>query len=221
MTAINEQKLPRFINVDVMGDIFKVPMCCIKRIPLLKAIAEEHPDQTIEIDEVSPDFFRFLTEYLKYGNEISFIENVKVFKTDLVDYWFKYLCMNNFLCGEKESKPRYVDKKIVVVGLENIHNVATGSYQIGYKLNNGDYITTINANNAICPVSGSKTNLDAIDSIVITIKNRLIFVPLNDVTVENNQYYVTFRIAVVYGLIENYKMAANLFGGTNAMHWYG
>jgi len=46
-----------------MGDVCKVPASIINRIPLLKAIAEEHPDQTIEIDEVSPDFFRIFVEY--------------------------------------------------------------------------------------------------------------------------------------------------------------
>ena len=86
MTTTNEQKLPRFISVDVMGDMFKVPMCCIKRIPLLKAIAEEHPGQTIEIDEVSPDFFGLLIEFLKNRNESKFLESIKIFRKEDVDY---------------------------------------------------------------------------------------------------------------------------------------
>jgi len=220
MTTINEQKLPRFMNVDAMGDIFKVPMCCIKRIPLLGAIAEEHPDQTIEIDEVSPDFFVLLVDFLKNRNETKFLESIKIFRKEDVDYWAKYLCIDDFFWNDAPKskianktndipKPNYIGNKLVVVDAEYTKILGNKGQPIVFILNNGDRVSSIDKFNTIVPISGQKYNIDGRDGIFI--KKKDLFIPLRDTVFDNDQYYISLINAAAHKLINNHHLIEYIF----------
>jgi len=206
MRQAAEQKSDRFLKLDIMGDEFRILVKIAKQIPFLEALLETKPHEQIIIDGVSPKFFRFLDDFLKNDEHISiFKKNIDIFKREKVEYWLKYLEMDQLyrtLFGCK-----HVGKRLVIddaITILDSYQAATG-FSIVYRLCDGTYVNTVPGDALVC-VSAVKCIKNDNPGYMIQSKDGrgTVFLRPYDLVEDGNMVFVSLESAVQNYIISHY-----------------
>lgn len=204
----------RFLLLDVMGDEFRVVKKVAMQIPYLKeALVKTQSSERIIIDEVSPDFFKKLIDFIKNSTNISYFKKrICDFNIESVKYWLKYLGMNDLyktLYGmdylndddKDDDKERLIDDTI------EIYSIGRKRKWYALKLFNGKYIMMddpdFNINDPKLKVHVILKNVTHGDYIIISKDNKreIILDPSLVISDNENALCVSLETALEYDIL--------------------
>ena len=220
MTDIDhlEQKSMNRLNLIILDEKFDVLIDIAKQIPFLEALIETKTNEFVVINEVSPKFFRILINFIKNQEKIYWFErDINIFEKEDIERWLKYLGMDvliNKLFGRK-----YVNGKLVITDIVMMSDKCGRRYKI-FTLCDGRSVTGIDVNNTLVSISGVKCKIDGYNNLLVksnlgTNIPQIVFLPIEDIIIDDGSYFITFDYAVRHKLINNAQFCSCPVGSKN------
>ena len=239
----NQNSKPnRYVTLDVRGDVFNILKSIGKQIPFIEVLIDStelspdaNPNEPIVIEEVSPLFFKILTDFLKNQDNIdNFKKNIIIFDEKNVQQWLKYLGMDKLFkimygCKTINGQQVVLDTKILYDT-----NYDPSRKFVTYTTCDRDYnisCISIDIDNALVIVSAyesseavKKTNKENKDYDIIIKgymviskdnKENITFFREKDIIKADGLYFITLRNAIKFKIISNSELTVKKMAERN------
>lgn len=200
------------LKLNILDERIDILIEIANQIPFLEILLEtlivEKSNEVVVINEVSPKFFRILINFLKNQEKIHCFErDINIFEKKDIERWLKYLGMDVLM--NKLYGRRYVGGKLVITDFVIMRDRFGRRIQT-YKLYDGQFVTNIVCDNIVISVPGVKCKIDKNEYILIktnfnTDVQKIGFLPIEDIIIDNGSYFITYKCAVEYNLIDDAK----------------
>jgi len=217
INKINKLNPSRFIKLDVRGEVFEIIKSVGSQIPFIEVLIDStdssldaNPTEPIIIDEVSPLFFRILTDFLKNQEHVDiFKEQIARFERKNVQYWLKYLCM------DKLFKTLYgcesVNGKKVIFDVEftrDTHHKSASIYTTYTTVNENYNVPSYDTdeNNMLVFVSAYECTEGKDKGYMVIPKSKnghKTFFHQEDIVENDGFYFITFKNAIRYNILSD------------------